>query len=467
MKRFAFAGILSCTLSASALAGQLVEVPNTPNNRRMIEQLDLDFGCKGTSPKALHIHLDEDAMQALSENRSAKNLLLSQGKVIEEDWEAQFREIQQQENLGTYHTLQEMEDEIKQAAQDYPQLAKYISAGTTFEGRPIHGLVLTNKESTVEKKSFLIMGTHHSREWISTEVPLHSIQDLLTKYASDPEARQILDTSIIVYVPMLNSDGGTFSRNESKMWRKNRNSNDSRYGTGVDNNRNYSYKWGASGSSGSKWSDVYKGPDPMSEAENQAVRALQEEYGFVASISFHSYSELVLWPWGYTTSIQAKDHTIFKKYGDKMGEIMDYEPMQSADLYPAAGDSDDYLYADYDVLAYTIELGTRFVPHEQQVPIIRKKGAKALRYLFLNARDPWSERPDDETYQLSSLLEGVVIRGRNEPSENRTNHFKTLAGFSRTDLHKAMDHLDMGPVMRARIFNELRPYKRFLEMESK
>ena len=70
----------------------------------------------------------------------------------------------------------------------------------------------------------------------------------------------------------------------------------------------------------------------MSEIENQVIANLQEKHGFSAAISFHSYSELILWPWGYTSSMQTRDHAFFLKHGTIMGEIMDdYEPMQASD----------------------------------------------------------------------------------------------------------------------------------------
>ena len=62
------------------------------------------------------------------------------------------------------------------------------------------------------------------------------------------------------------------------MWRKNRRKN--RWGMGVDNNRNYSYKWGGPGASGSSWSDTFRGPSAMSEIENQVIANLQEEARF-------------------------------------------------------------------------------------------------------------------------------------------------------------------------------------------
>ena len=45
----------------------------------------------------------------------------------------------------------------------------------------------------------------------------------------------------------------------------------------------------------------------MSEIENQVIQNLQDQYQFVAALSFHSYSELVLWPWSYTDAIQSKE----------------------------------------------------------------------------------------------------------------------------------------------------------------
>ena len=125
----------------------------------------------------------------------------------------------------------------------------------------------------------------------------------------------------------------------------------------------------------------------MSEIENQVIENLQEEHGFTAAISFHSYSELILWPWGYTSSMQTRDHAFFLKHGTVMGKIMDdYEPIQASDLYAASGIFDDYLYGAHNVAAYTIELGRQFVPPQSEVPEINRRGVKMLRYVFKNIR---------------------------------------------------------------------------------
>ncbi len=437
-------------------ADLLLRIPNSALNRQMIERLDLDMGCKGVSPDYLELIVDDRARRVFKKHGRFKKSLFSQGQVVDADLEAQYRPFWGNKDLGIYHTFKEMETELKKAAEDYPALARLFTAGTTFEGRPIYALELGHSASKAQKKAFLVMGTHHAREWISTEVPLASIQDLLSNYATDLEARKILDTSTLVYVPMLNVDGGIYSRTKKKLWRKNRRVNETS-GTGVDNNRNYDYKWGVSGSSSYGDSNVYHGTEAMSEIENQTVKNLQETYGFTGSISFHSYSELVLWPFGYTSYVKAKDHEDLKRIGAGMGEIMDYEPMQSALLYPAAGDSDDYLYARYGVAAYTIELGRRFVPRKSRVKDINAKGAKALRYFFLNARDPFPGQSQDPVYRAAANLESLVgglSDGLKSPTEQGALH--ALLHFSDGEIDQAMDRLDMKAPTRLRLLRELR-----------
>ena len=81
----------------------------------------------------------------------------------------------------------------------------------------IYVLELTNKKSKLEKVNFLVTGTHHAREWISTEVPMALIADFLTKYGEDDEVTTLLDTSRIFVIPMLNPDGAVYSRKQKRM----------------------------------------------------------------------------------------------------------------------------------------------------------------------------------------------------------------------------------------------------------
>lgn len=433
-------------------AGSLIRVPNTELNRKIIRDLDLDHGCMGASPEYLHFHLDEEAKRKLSANVTYRNILTDRSETVTQEVESQFEEILSKKDLGIYHTVEEMDSALREAAQKYPELVELLEVGTTFEGRTIYALELSAKSSDKIKKNFLITGTHHAREWISTEVPLGFIKDILSKHETDSESQKILSESRIVVIPMLNKDGGFYSRTKHKMWRKNRRPAESGRGIGVDNNRNYSYKWGASGASSYPWSDTYKGPEPMSESENKLINQLQQKYKFTAALSFHSYSELVLWPWSYTDSIQSKDHNTFKYYGSKLAEILNYRPIQSADLYPAAGDSDDYLYAVHGVLAYTIELGRSFVPKESEVPEIISKNNQAMRWFFQNARDPFKETSEDDLGKVQHLLERLVYEmHQGSPDVNLNQCLSNLSSYSSEIVQTAMESLKMKPAWRFRI----------------
>ena len=198
------------------------------------------------------------------------------------------------------------------------------------------------------------------------------------------------------------------------------------------------------------------GPNHMSETENQLVIGLQEEFEFTAAVSFHSYSELVLWPWGYTNKIQSKDHAIFARYGNVLGEILGYKPMQISGLYEAAGAYDDTLYANYGVLSYTIELGKWFIPGEEEVPEINRKNVEALKYLFTEARDPFGERVVDEIFKAKVQLEKLVylLSTKTEVSKLQLS-YDQLRKFDRSELTEAMEGLAMQQALRKKILAEL------------
>ena len=82
-----------------------------------------------------------------------------------------------------------------------------------------------------------------------------------------------------------------------------------RASVGTDLNRNWSWQWGCcGGSSGTFSSETYRGPSAFSAPETQRVRDFVNSrviggmQQIKAAIDFHTYSELILWPYGYTTA---------------------------------------------------------------------------------------------------------------------------------------------------------------------
>ena len=103
--------------------------------------------------------------------------------------------------------------------------------------------------------------------------------------------------------PMVNPDGHEHTRTQDRLWRKNRRRNPDG-SIGVDPNRNYGYMWGTlnvNTSSHVPVDETYVGPRAFSEPETRAVRNLVARELFGGVLTYHSYSQLILYPWGYTS----------------------------------------------------------------------------------------------------------------------------------------------------------------------
>jgi len=145
-----------------------------------------------------------------------------------------------------------------------------------------------------------------------------------------------------------------------RWWRKNRRKNDDG-SYGVDLNRNYAYQWSVSGSSDKPSSDTFHGSSAFSEPESQAIRDLGLKYHFNAMISYHSYGELVLFPWNYD-EIPPLESALMEKQAGVMGQLISevngksYKIIQAAYDYLASGTTDDWFYDQFGTISYTIEL---------------------------------------------------------------------------------------------------------------
>ena len=254
-------------------------------------------------------------------------------------------------------------------------------SGKSCEGRPVYAL---NISGGAEKPAVLIMGLTHAREWISSEVATSLIEEILQKYPADKTMKELIDNRSVWIVPVVNPDGLVYSQTKSKMWRKNRRANSDK-SFGTDLNRNYGYQWGTVGASTYPGSDTYHGTKAFSEPCTAAIKELAEREKFRASISFHSYSELVLFPFGYAYEAIAKDDKLLAELAQGMGKLNGYTAEKSSDLYPAMGDSDDWMYGAMGALAFTIELGSQFVPNDNEVDKICADNVKSCLFLIEKA----------------------------------------------------------------------------------
>jgi len=191
-----------------------------------------------------------------------------------------------------------------------------------------------------------LQGLQHAREWISAATMQYLADALASGYASDSRIKSILDKVEVLIVPVANPDGYVYTWSTDRLWRKNRGAS----GSGVDINRNWPDHWGTGGSSKSPSSDTYMGTAPGSEPEIKALMSgFQAAPNMIAAVDFHSYSQLVLRPYGWTEN-RAPDETALNSIGAVMRDAMAksrgtrYTNQRVVDLYVASGGSNDWWY---------------------------------------------------------------------------------------------------------------------------
>ncbi|NCA21266.1 MAG: PKD domain-containing protein, partial [Crocinitomicaceae bacterium] len=289
-------------------------------------------------------------------------------------------------NLGTmggYLKYAEMLAELDAMAQQYPTLITTkapISSFVTAGNRPIYHVKISDNPNTNESEpKILYTAIHHAREPMSLMETIFFMWYVLENYGTNDEVTYLVNNTQLYFVPCINPDGYVYNETTNAtgggMWRKNRRLN-SGGSYGVDLNRNYSYGWGTTGTSATQSNDTYRGTAAFSEPETQAMRWLVQNHNFISAFNAHTYAEDILFPIGTTTAEFAEHHDYFQDYTNHMVQYNGYTAMKSSGLYPASGDSDDYMYkVDVGVgqkdtiFAHTPEVGTAFwQPQAEIIP---------------------------------------------------------------------------------------------------
>jgi murein tripeptide amidase MpaA len=344
------------------------------------------------------------------------------------------REVSIQGGLnGRYHSYAEVERDLLALQDSYSQIARVIDLGDSLEGRNIYALKISDNVYQDEQEAeVFFVGCHHAREWISVEVPFLLGKYLVENYDTNSQIKDLVDECEIWIVPLLNPDGLEYSIHFYRYWRKNRrdNGNDS---FGVDLNRNYSYNWGFDneGSSPSPFSDVYRGPAAFSEPETQVIGDLFAERNFQAVISYHSYSQVILYPWGYTNQPTTEDQLLDQIAATMSGLMLAvngtiYEYGQAGeDLYFTNGGMIDWSFGTYNIPSYTLELPPidrahgGFFNAEEDIQPIFEENLPAMLYLidwsvqnFVSGPSPSPRR--EPRPRLRAKLKDRIQYGREE-----------------------------------------------------
>jgi hypothetical protein len=339
---------------------------------------------------------------------------------------------------GTYQTM----DDLAAAHGDLVEVhsigPSWQKTQNALQGYEMRALRVTNLATAVAdpaRPKMVVFGSIHAREYAPAELLTRMAEWLVTDYGSDPEATWLVDHVDFRFVLQANPDGR--KKAESGIsWRKNTDTVNgycsSANNAGIDLNRNFPFHWnttGGQGSSGTKCNETYRGPTAASEPEAQNLvgyvagepgsngvynggalpdrrpddvsTAAPDDYAGLF-FDIHSYSRLVLWPWGDTTNA-APNRTPLQTFGRRMAWFNNYTPEQSDSLYPTDGATDDNFYGTLGVPAYTIELGIAFFEScSSFTSSTYPKNFDALRYAARAAAAPYRLPTGPDAYGIAA-----------------------------------------------------------------
>src|SRR3990172_3266246 len=235
-----------------------------------------------------------------------------------------------------YRTVEETYASLAQLAVDYPDLAQWIDIGDSWEkvtpgglaGYDLNTLVLTNQAIPGPKPKFYLMTAIHAREYATAELATRFAEHLMANYGIDPDTQSIQNSVASIFPDQ-------------------------------------------------------RGPGDGAPAPEDAMGVF---------LTMHSYSELVLFPWGWAPG-PAPNNAQLETLGRKFGYFNHYTVCQSGEpgcIYQTSGTTDDWAYGELGLAAYTFEVGTEFFEScDYFENTLLPDNLPALLYPLKSARQPY------------------------------------------------------------------------------
>ncbi|KAI8439586.1 hypothetical protein MSG28_013313 [Choristoneura fumiferana] len=289
-----------------------------------------------------------------------------------------------------YHRLEDIHGFMDYLAKTYPSIISVKTIGKSYENRDLKILRISDGKST--NKAVFIDGGIHAREWISPATVTYFINQFAENF--DVESDDVKNTDWY-FLPVVNPDGYEHTHTVDRLWRKNRKpSNVARVCSGTDLNRNFGYRWGGKGASSNPCSETFRGRAAFSEPESKALADFitTSATNFSAYLTYHSYGQYLLYPWGYD-NVVPPDYKEMDAVGKAMAQAIQstggstYSVGSSSRLlYPASGGSDDWAKSRGIKYSYTIELSDTgrygFILPVSYVEPVAKENLAGLRVLL-------------------------------------------------------------------------------------
>lgn len=283
----------------------------------------------------------------------------------------------------------------------FPELVKIELVGQTFEGREMKALHISagNHNLNPDKKTIIITGGIHAREWVGVSTACYFIYQLLTGYGTNKKETKYLNHLDFLIVPVFNPDGYVYTWSHDRLWRKNRQQTYFPRCFGIDIDHSFDFHW--TGTQDFPCSEDYSGESPFealeSESWNNYINDSKSEYTIHGYLDLHSYSQEVLYPYAYSCDALPRDFenllelswglakAIRRKSGKKYNVLSSCED-RGSDLKPGLGSGSalDYMYhhrAHWGIQLKLRDTGNHgfLLPPKYIVPV-GKESYAALKY---------------------------------------------------------------------------------------
>ncbi|KAL7269046.1 putative metallocarboxypeptidase ecm14 [Rhizina undulata] len=256
----------------------------------------------------------------------------------------------------------------------FPYFVEVVTIGKSYEGRDIQGLrVGVPKLDGTKKKTIIVNGGSHAREWISVSTVSYLAYSLITGFGKHNEViSKLVREFDWIFIPTLNVDGYAYSWEHDRLWRKNRQPTSLSFCKGIDLDRAYNFHFdGSPQSMSNPCSDMFPGESAFEAAEAKTfmewVANLSKETQIVGLLDFHSYSQQILYPYSYSCYNTPPDLENLEELGFGLAKAIRVESGEHYEVTSACdgggfanaggGSMIDYFYADYKIrYAYQIKL---------------------------------------------------------------------------------------------------------------